>query len=547
MNKPFTFFVSLLVAGTQICAQSYDVTIKTLLEEMTDPAAHSKWAEPFYTCRQSSSYSRLSVTPDTAEADGVFRPESGRDWGQGWFENHDFSNFVRCEQVDGETEYVMHLSEGPGCITRFWTAFGGPSDAVGGAVRIYLDGSDTPVIDMDAKKLLGGTGLAGYPFSFYAPSKSDNETWRGNNLFFPIPYSDGCKISYRPYSRNGKASAGGLYYQINYRTYDEGTTVESFSGEAMKKYARDIYDCSIRLTGPKPLLKDEVRDIPHTVLPQGGRAKIRVKGERCITSLSVQLNADDISEALAGTMIAISFDGEQTVLCPAGKFFGTGPRQIANNTFYVNAHPDGVMTAYWVMPFRKEATVSILNQSGRDVDLNLFRLTVADSAWDPERSMYFHASWCETENMDASTRFDYNYVSIRGKGKYVADGLTVYNYFPDYSGGNWWGEGDEKIFVDGESFPSHFGTGTEDYYSYAYCRPQPFAHPAISQPIGDGNKTPGLSQNNRYRLLDDIPFSKSLDFYMEIWHPYNDRMDYSPATFWYAFRGCTWEHRNQGR
>jgi hypothetical protein len=32
----------------------------------------------------------------------------------------------------------------------------------------------------------------------------------------------------------------------------------------------------------------------------------------------------------------------------------------------------------------------------------------------------------------------------------------------------WWGEGDEKIWVDGEAFPSIFGTGTEDYYAYSW-------------------------------------------------------------------------------
>ena len=25
----------------------------------------------------------------------------------------------------------------------------------------------------------------------------------------------------------------------------------------------------------------------------------------------------------------------------------------------------------------------------------------------------------------------------------------------------WWGEGDEKVYIDGEEFPSIFGTGTE--------------------------------------------------------------------------------------
>ena len=45
----------------------------------------------------------------------------------------------------------------------------------------------------------------------------------------------------------------------------------------------------------------------------------------------------------------------------------------------------------------------------------------------------------------------------------------------------WWGEGDQKIFVDGESFPSTFGTGTEDDYGYAYGSNRPFAGPYHAQ------------------------------------------------------------------
>lgn len=39
----------------------------------------------------------------------------------------------------------------------------------------------------------------------------------------------------------------------------------------------------------------------------------------------------------------------------------------------------------------------------------------------------------------------------------------------------WWGEGDEKFFVDGERFPSTFGTGSEDYIGYAWAAEPPFA------------------------------------------------------------------------
>ena len=122
-----------------------------------------------------------------------------------------------------------------------------------------------------------------------------------------------------------------------------------------------------------------------------------------------------------------------------------------------------------------------------------------------------------------------NYVTVKGKGVYVGDTLTLFNTHPD-----WWGEGDEKIFVDREPFPSHFGTGTEDYYGYAWCRPQPFSRPFHSQPSGAGNKTVGVTTNNRYRMLDAIPFEQAIRVDMELWHPFRAKVNYAPAAFWYA-------------
>jgi hypothetical protein len=106
--------------------------------------------------------------------------------------------------------------------------------------------------------------------------------------------------------------------------------------------------------------------------------------------------------------------------------------------------------------------------------------------------------------------------------------------------GAWWGEGDEKIFIDGESFPSHVGTGTEDYYGYAWCRPEFFEAPFHAQPTGTGNLDGGFSVNSRYRSLDALPFSESIKVDMELWHWRSTRMNYAPATFWYARPGAKW-------
>ena len=65
---------------------------------------------------------------------------------------------------------------------------------------------------------------------------------------------------------------------------------------------------------------------------------------------------------------------------------------------------------------------------------------------------------------------------------YVADTLALLNCYP-----RWWGEGDAKIYVDGETFPSHFGTGSEDYYGYTYCRTDLFSCPFYAQPRAAAN------------------------------------------------------------
>jgi len=155
--------------------------------------------------------------------------------------------------------------------------------------------------------------------------------------------------------------------------------------------------------------------------------------------------------------------------------------------------------------------------------------------------MHFHANWHQLsgvdtrggKGMDGGGAFDVNYLTAEGRGVFVGDTLSIFN-----GAASWWGEGDEKIWVDGEAFPSHFGTGTEDYYGYAWCRPETFATPFHAQPSGAGNLAVGASTNSRYRLLDGIPFRERFQFDMELWHWAGTGMDYAPATFWYARPGA---------
>jgi hypothetical protein len=152
--------------------------------------------------------------------------------------------------------------------------------------------------------------------------------------------------------------------------------------------------------------------------------------------------------------------------------------------------------------------------------------------------MHFHANWRHQNPLPTRPMSDWNYVEIQGRGVYAGDTLSVWN--PTSA---WYGEGDERIYVDGERLPSHMGTGTEDYYGYAWGMADRFDSPFVAMPRRDQTRPSGSwagsTTTSRMRLLDGVPFAKGLKFDMEIWHWASTNMSYAAATFWYARPGAT--------
>ncbi|MBN1852686.1 MAG: DUF2961 domain-containing protein [Pirellulales bacterium] len=513
-------------------ASAETVTLQTLLQEMVNRDVLARVPSPAYTCRQASSYDRDSVSPDDPTT---------------WFANWDRSQFIRSEEKDGRQEHVLLDADGPGAIVRFWATWHGPGGGQfsNGTLRVYLDHAKEPAIEGPIAEMIDGGKLTGPPLSEGVSPKTPYRQ-RGHNLYLPIPYSKHCKITYSTevlIDRGGKKGEA-LYYQINYRTYEEGTEVESFSMDRLKaaepvleKIQETLTDCEL----PSDKLS-EIIEGGGSLAPGDATEPIQIQGPAAIRRLRLQLKADDLEQALRSTILEIRCDGEQTVWCPVGEFVGTGYKIRPYKSWYTQVAEDGTLACGWVMPFEKEASLQLHNLSSQGIDITLGEIGYGDWDWDP-RSMHFHATWKQLTKVDAVGHqgqsghgaIDVNYVTVQGQGLYVGDTLTVVN-----GAASWWGEGDEKIFVDGEKFPSHFGTGTEDYYGYAWCRPEFFQSPFHAQPEGGGNLEGGFSVNSRYRALDAIPFQQSIQFDMELWHWANTKISYAPATFWYARPGATW-------
>jgi hypothetical protein len=89
--------------------------------------------------------------------------------------------------------------------------------------------------------------------------------------------------------------------------------------------------------------------------------------------------------------------------------------------------------------------------------------------------------------------------------------------------------------VDGEKFPSTIGTGSEDYFGYAWCNPTLFENAYHNQTISMNNK--GHICVNRWHIADNIPFQKSFEGAIEKYYPNNRPTLYASTVYWYLAPG----------
>lgn len=431
----------------------------------------------------------------------------------------------------GETEWVLMEDKGPGAITKMWAVcfYYGLGDTKGGNLKIYLDGEDEPTIFCNFFELLQGKDFVQPPLAA--------ETRRAGNCYLPIPYAKGCKVT-----MDKKV----FYNIINYRSYPEGTKVRTFSMEEYRQSAELVDNVKQILAKGCVQDEEETRNSLRTVrqekrLSPGGTLELAIANNQkpgAVRLLTIRLQADDQAQALRSTVLKASFDGERTIWTPVGDFFNIGVGMKSYRMWERAVEEDGTMVCRWVMPYRENSKWSLENLGQQTVTAEI-SITSGPYTW-TDQSMYFHTSWRMDDPTPGFPLFDYNLVKVEGTGVYVGDQFTVLN--PEQG---WWGEGDEKVYVDGETFPSHFGTGTEDYYGWAGGvvpnPPDEFDEPFLANVRVASPNSMGYNTCTRTRVLDAIPFEKNIDFNIESsgsnrssWF----HLQYAVNTFWYAKPGA---------
>ncbi|MCY2988065.1 MAG: DUF2961 domain-containing protein, partial [Planctomycetota bacterium] len=446
----------------------------------------------------------------------------------GWFADSDGTGFLRTEVIGERTEWVLMDHSGPGCLTRMWTPFfyRGLNNRAGPNLRIYLDGAQTPVIDENMIRLYT-QGMPGVSRPFATV------TARSGLFTLPIPFGQSCRIT---------TTAAPFYYIINYRAYAEGTQVETFTPEVLKRATPAIATAGRRLLDAPVPADGHPHQVAGTVPPGEMLILDLPQGAHAVRELVFQA-ADATPSQLRALVVTATFDGEKTVWCPLGDFFCASDELHRFRTWAREVTDAGTMQSRYVMPYRESGQLAVRNLGQQPVELAV-AVRVAPWNWD-ERSLHFHAHWRYEEPQPTHVLRDWNFIGIKGRGILVGDSLSCL-----IAHNGWWGEGDEKIYVDlpdEAAFPTHFGTVTEDYYGWAGgevpTRRDEFSHPcAANVRVGGGvGRTRGYNICTRERLLDAIPFDQGVVFDMEASSlPRSPTIyqHYTGVVYWYARPGA---------
>jgi len=513
-------------------AQKEAITTETLFEEMIDMVNLTYFPDPPFRTVQYSSFDRRSNLPG----------------GPDWFANSDgfggepipnFEAVLKQPDDKGIGEYLIADVRGPGAIVRLWSA------AISGNIQLFIDSRPSPLYEGPAIDFFHRV-FDSFPESKKLSADLMSRTiYQRDAVYAPIPFARRMRLVW----------IGNLqtihFYQVQVRLYKPGTRVVSFSPEDLVTYEDTISRVMEILSDPDKNLEHRSKEsaIAFSSTLGAGEHKevLSLEGPKAIEMLSLQLSAPDMDRALRQTLLFVICDEfpRGQVQSPVGDFFGAAPGINPYQSLPFTVHPQGTMICRFVMPFQKSIKIRLENHGDQSVRVEGKALPLAYT-WDRNRSMHFRARWRVGHNITASNSDvqDLPFLIAHGQGLYVGSTsflLNPNNVPTPY--GNWWGEGDEKVFIDADKVPSIFGTGSEDYYNYSWSSPDIFYFPYCGQPRNDGPGNRGFVTNFRWHILDPLPFQNTIRFFLELKsHERTPGLSYARIGYHYARPGLTDDH-----
>lgn len=450
------------------------------------------------------------------DLDRLIRPTSGvqaglaSSWDRNgrnvWGANGDAGHY---ERIEPNGEAVMMDVDGPGCIYRIWSA--NPQ----GTIRVYLDGADKPTYEWDFNKLFHGEIAP-----FIKPFVWQREDRKASDCYLPIPFARHIKITADTNRRQ--------YYQFNYLTFPKDWSVESFRtnltgaeqgslAEAANVWGRPGQD-------PKPPMPNQQTERKQVEIPPGQTVTIAdIDGPAIVRAIKLY-PASQQRYVWRKVVLTGTWDGSDwpQVHTPIGPFFGFD-WNTAEYASVPSGCKDGTAYSYWPMPFRKRGKLELTNHQLTSVRVDV-EVSWAPAPELPPDMLYFFARWRSEPN---SVTFDYPFLETAGRGHFVGVAMPI-----DHPLAGWWGEGDEKVWVDDDDWPRFVGTGSEDYFGDAW------GILYLNGPSWGCSSFTGIRTcNYRWHFMDLIPFEKRMRMTIENYGPNGagprGQYEYTSTAFWY--------------
>jgi hypothetical protein len=439
-------------------------------------------------------------------------------------------------------------AEGPGRITRIWTA-----DPQQGTVRIYLDDDREPAIAMPFRELfarlplsfgIGGEGPENYHRS------AEERLPMGHTTYCPIPFARSCRVTIEPEDDY-------LYYQINYELFPPSEDVTTFD-LATSHESREIRQAQAAWDGWQ---RGDTASLwggagLQTVDVTRGRESVLLdRGGSCvITGLRIKLppsaDAARAAHIRDSLWVVAHFDDDQerdpSVRAPLGPLcldFGQSP---APRALLAGTDAEGAYYLRFPMPFSERARVRLVNWSLFDLEgIEVSVLTESLEAVGRDFAR-FRAVWhietpfgpdhrdyggvaCRILNLDG--RDNYELLNVRGAGHFVGSAFHI--DLSDAPTDRAAVEGDEMFFLDDDPRLTHYGTGTEDYLNDAW------GVRGYQGPVSGTGMTGSWGKDiqvfgHRLHLSDPIPFVRRGRFTLEHGTGNNCSGLYRSIAYWYA-------------
>jgi len=429
--------------------------------------------------------------------------------------NADFDRIEGPIDDDGETWSVLKSLTGPGAVVRIWMT----NFARDGQVRIYVD--DKRVVDSRLIDFFGTPGIFHWPLT--------NKTSGGWMSYTPIPFTKSARILVKD------AGQDHFYWQITHQKYEAAHNLRPFTDplnatdSGHLQHIRDQWGTAT--LNPKPPLPG-TRETSQTVSIPADEAVTLWSQTGSGMVDAFWIDVDSKSESVLQKLrLEATWDNAPSpqLAAPLGLFCGVGYGQkVCRGLLFGMAPPDGAY-CYFPMPFKSGARIVLRNNTDANMEKVRFRIRWVPLAQHEISPLRFRAIYHQDDRAGEGKL--YIPLEVPGRGHFVGlSGALAYGNVEDVH----FLEGDEYIWVDGESKPSTAGTGTEDYFTCGWY----FNNgPITLAPIGASEVNRSLCRMSAYRLHipDWVPFDHSFKLGLEVGDAVSSREfgQYATVAYYY--------------